>query len=100
MYVVRIEHAVPSFAGWKRAFDSDPVGRQHAGVRAYRVMRPTDDPDYVMIDLEFDTQAEAEAMLRSLRDLWSRVEGRVMSDARVRIVEAVEIREVARSEAA
>ena len=61
-------------------------------------MRQTDDPDYVMIDLEFDTQAEA--MLRSLRDLWSRVEGRVMSDARVRIVEAVEIREVARSEAA
>jgi hypothetical protein len=100
MYVVRIEHAVPSFEGWKRAFDSDPVGRQHAGVRAYRVMRPIDDPAYALIDLEFDTQAEAEAMVRSLRDLWSRVEGRVMSGARVRIVEAVEISEVARSEAA
>jgi hypothetical protein len=63
-------------------------------------MRPIDDPAYALIDLEFDTQDEAEAMLRSLRELWSRVEGRVMSEARVRIVEVVEVGEVARTEAA
>jgi hypothetical protein len=93
VYLVRIEHSVPSFEGGQRAFDGDPVGRQRAGVRAYRVMRPIDDPAYALIDLEFDTQDEAEAMLRSLRELWSRVEGRVMSEARVRIVEAVEVGE-------
>jgi ribosomal protein L35AE/L33A len=100
MYLVRIAHPVPSFEGWKRAFDNDPVGRQRAGVLAYRVMRPVDDPAYAMIDLEFDTQAEAEAMVRSLRELWGRVEGRVMSDARVRVVETVEARELARGPAA
>jgi hypothetical protein len=94
MYLVRIEHPVPSFEGWKRAFDNDPVGRQRSGVRGYRVMRPVDDPAYAMIDLEFDTQAEAETMVRSLRELWRRVEGKVMSDARVRIVETVESREL------
>ena len=100
MYLVRIEHRVPSFEGWRRAFDSDPVGRQRSGVRGYRVMRPVDDRAYAMIDLEFDTQAEAETMLRSLRDLWSRVDGQVMSDAQARIVETVESMELARGETA
>jgi hypothetical protein len=63
-------------------------------------MRPVDDRAYAMIDLEFDTQAEAETMLRSLRDLWSRVDGQVMSDAQARIVETVESMELARGETA
>jgi hypothetical protein len=95
MYILRIEHPVPDFEGWKRAFDSDPVGRRHAGVRAYRVMRPMDDPAYALIDLEFAGRTEAETMERSLRDLWSRVEGRVMSNATSRIVEVVESEDLA-----
>jgi hypothetical protein len=33
MYILRIEHPVPDFEGWKTAFDSDPVGREKSGVR-------------------------------------------------------------------
>jgi hypothetical protein len=44
---------------WKAAFDSDPVGREKSGVRRYRVLRPVDDPNYVMIELEFDSSPEA-----------------------------------------
>ncbi len=95
MYLLRIEHPVPDFEAWKKAFDSDPVGRRRSGVRAYRVMRPADDPAYAMIDLEFAGKAEAETMERSLRDLWSRVEGRVMSNATARIVEVVESKDLA-----
>lgn len=90
MYILRIEHPVPSFDGWKQAFDSDPVGRERSGVRRHRVLRPTDDANYVMIDLEFDTASQAEAMLTALRTLWSRVEGTVMTNPQARIVEAVE----------
>ncbi|MBP1779631.1 MAG: hypothetical protein H6Q86_5642 [candidate division NC10 bacterium] len=93
MYVLRIEHPVPDFDGWKKAFDSDPVGREKSGVRRYRVLRPIDDPNYVMIDLEFDTRAQAEALLAAMRVVWGRVQGKVMTRPQARIVEAVEAKE-------
>jgi len=93
MPILRIEHAVPDFEGWKRAFDSDPVDRKKSGVRRYRVQRPLDDPNYVLIDLEFDTQGEAEALLAAMRKVWGRVQGTVVLDPQARIVETVETRE-------
>ncbi len=90
MIVLQIEHPVPSFAGWKQAFDSDPVDRKGSGVRRYRVMRPVDNQNYSMIELEFDTVADAEAMLGKLRELWGRVEGTVMTNPQTRIIEIVE----------
>jgi hypothetical protein len=54
MPILRIEHPVPDFDAWKRAFDGDPIGRRQSGVRRYRILRPVDDPKYVMVDLEFD----------------------------------------------
>jgi len=53
-------------------------------------MRAVDDPKYVMIDLEFDTTKEAEALLAAMRVVWGRVQGTVMSDPQARIVEAVD----------
>ena len=43
-----------------------------------------------MVDLELDTVDEAERLLTSLRELWSRIEGTVMTNPQVRIVELVE----------
>jgi len=93
MYMLRIEHPVPSFDGWKKAFDSDPVGRVKSGVRRYQILRPTDDANYVMIDLEFDTAQQAEALLAAMRVVWGRVEGTIMTNPKAQIVEAVETRE-------
>ncbi len=90
MYMLRIEHPVPDFDGWKRAFDSDPVGRKQSGVRRYRVLRPIDDARFVMIDLEFDTASQAEALLAAMRVVWGRVEGRIMTNPQARIVEIAE----------
>jgi hypothetical protein len=73
MSILQIEHPVRDYDGWKRAFDSDPIGRKAGGVRRHRVSRPPDDPRYVVIDLEFDSVLEAEAFLDRLRGLWSRV---------------------------
>jgi hypothetical protein len=88
MHVVRIEHAVPDFDAWKQAFDSDPLGREKGGVRRYRVLRAVDDPNYALIDLEFDGSSDAECFLSALRELWGRVD--VMHDPTARIVEVVE----------
>ena len=52
-----------------------------------------DDPNYVMIDLEFDTEGEAEALLASMRVIWERVQGSLISNPRARIVESVETTE-------
>jgi hypothetical protein len=90
MTVLRIEHPVPDFDRWKQAFESDPVDRRGSGVRRYTILRAVDDPHYVLIDLEFEQTADAEAMLGKLRDLWSRVD--VMHDPRARVAEVVESR--------
>lgn len=93
MPILHIEHPVPDFDGWKQAFDSDPVGRERSGVRRYRILRAMDDPNYVMIDLEFDSRGEAEALLAAMRGVWSRVQGQIMRDPQARIVEVVESKE-------
>ncbi len=90
MPTLRIEHAVPSFAGWKQAFDSDPADRKGSGVRRYQVLRSVEDPNYVLIDLEFDTLEEAEELLNKMRRVWSGDGQRVMRNPQARIVETVE----------
>ena len=91
MYILRIEHPVPDYDAWKAAFDSDPIGRERSGVRRYRIMRPTDDPSHVMLDLEFDSLGEAEAVRAALEDPTSPLE--VTHGLRVRINEVVETKE-------
>jgi hypothetical protein len=92
--ILQIEHPVADFDSWKRAFDSDPVGRVRSGVRRYRVSRPVDDPNYVLIDLEFETTGEAEGLLAAMRQVWSRAGHSVSSNQRARITEAVETKEI------
>ena len=75
--VLRIEHAIPDYESWKReAFDRDPVGRERSGVRRYRVLRSSDNPGVVAVELEFDSRAAAEAGAAALAELWSRARDR------------------------
>lgn len=89
MPTLRIEHSVPDFAGWKKAFDSDPVDRKGSGVRRFQVFRSFEDPNYVMIDLEFDTLEEAEGLLAKMRHVWSGEGQAVMRNPQARIVDRV-----------
>jgi len=91
--ILRIEHPVGDFAAWKQAFDSDPVGREKSGVRRYRVLRSVDDPNYVMIDLEFDTPEQARALLDAMHAVWAGPARAIISDPQARIAEQVEERE-------
>ena len=90
MFVVHIEHPVLDYDRWKAAFDSDPVGRQTSGVRRHRVMRQRSDPSVVVIDLELDTEEQANAMLDSLHALWGRVDGVLVTGPQGRVFEVVE----------
>lgn len=89
MPTLRIQHTVPAFDAWKRAFESDPVDRKGAGVRRYRILRAVADPTFVMIDLDLDTVDEAEALLQKLRRLWSGPGQAVMRNPEAWIVETI-----------
>jgi hypothetical protein len=91
MPIVRVEHGVPNFDGWKHAFDSDPVDRKASGVLRYQVFRSVQEPDYVMVDLELRTLAEAENLLERLRQLWAGPGKAVTHNPQARIVESVEM---------
>lgn len=91
MTTVRIEHAIASFDLWKAAFDRDPADRVGSGVLGYSISRPIDDPNYVMIDLEFTNTANAEAFVRKMQDVWQSKQAAPALAGRpqVRVVERV-----------
>ena len=58
------------------------------------MIRPVDDPNYIAVDLEFDSLADAERFQVALAELWRSQEAApaLVGTPRVRIVEAVESR--------
>ena len=70
MTILHIEHPIRDFDTWKKAFESDPAGREKGGVRRYQVFRPIDDPNYVLIDLHFDNSSAAKDFLAAMRKVW------------------------------
>ena len=72
MATLHIEHPITDFGIWNAAFARFADARQHAGVRGQRVLRPVDDPAYVVVDLDFDTVEQAERFLGFLRaNVWA-----------------------------
>jgi hypothetical protein len=90
MPTLRIQHSVPSFEGWKRAFDSNPADRKGSGVRRYSVSRSIDDQSLVMIDLEFDDAEDARGLLAKMERIWAGPGKNVMQNPVAWIVENVE----------
>ena len=96
MHVLHIEYPVPDNDAWKAAFDRDALDRAGSGVRRYRVLRPADDPNHVIIELDFDGACEAEAYLAALqRAVYSSREASAVvgSGPQTRVVEVVEAKE-------
>ena len=93
MHILRVEHPLVDFAAWKQSFDSDPAGREKAGVRRYRISRAVDDRSFVAVELEFDTLAAAEAFLTTLQGVWGRLTGTLIAAPKARIFNAVEVKE-------
>jgi hypothetical protein len=90
MPTLRIQHSVPNFEGWKRAFDSDPADRKGSGVRRYSVSRAVDDPNLVMIDLYFDSNDDARGLLAKMERIWLGPGKDVMQNPEAWIIDTVE----------
>ena len=93
MTTLRIEHAISDYPTWKAAFDRFAAARTRAGVHHCRIFRPVDDPTYVMLDLDFEEEAAAEAFLAFLqRDVWGSAQASpgLVGAPQARILDAVE----------
>jgi hypothetical protein len=94
MYILQIEHEVFNFEGWKKAFENDPIDRKKAGVRHYNIFQQSDNPNYVVIDLEFDQLNEAENTLTALKSLWGNITGKIMINPQIRILKLIESKDI------
>ena len=94
MPVVRIDHAVQDFYLWKQAFDGDPADRKGSGVYRYQISRRVNEPNYVMVDLEFTNSSAAEAFLTAMQRIWSGAGKAVMQNPRACIAEVFEVKDI------
>ena len=93
MIVLQIEHSVADYGYWKKAFDIDPVNRKQSGVKRHRIFRQSDNPNYIVFELEFDTLNEAKNLLAALQKVWKQIEGKVILGPKARIIELAEEQE-------
>lgn len=94
MILLHIEHTTINFDAWKVSFDSYAELRQQSGVHCYRISRPIDNPNFAVIDLEFDSLEEAEFLLVAVQQVWQRAIGTVIKDPQWRISEIIETKEL------
>ena len=94
MIILQIEHEVPSYEGWKKAFENDPVNRKKAGVRRYKIYQRIDNPNYVFIDLEFDNLKEAEDTYTALKNLWKKIDGKIILNPQISILKLIESKDI------
>jgi len=72
MTTLHIEHPITDYPTWQSAFDRFSDVRAASGVRSYVVRQPVDDEHYISVDLDFETQGQAESFLAFLRaEVWS-----------------------------
>ncbi|MCB0715131.1 MAG: hypothetical protein KDC06_03860 [Chitinophagaceae bacterium] len=90
MTTLKIEHKISNYDGWKKAFDSDPIGRKKSGVIRYRIYQPDDKPDIVIIELDFDNIEQAQATQAALQQIFPNIEGKLIFDIKLSILNIME----------
>ena len=72
MPTLHIEHSISDYPTWKAAFGGFAAERENAGVRRHHIQQLIDDPNYIVIDLDFDTAGEAKSFLAFLQSkVWA-----------------------------
>ena len=67
MTSLHIEHSVNDFQAWLETFRSFEEFRAQGGVTAVQVRHGVEDPNYIAVDLEFDSVERARTFLGQLK---------------------------------
>lgn len=70
MTTLHIENTVRDFDEWKATFDKFGRFRVEKKMRSYRMARQVDDPNKVVIDLDFDSVEDATEFSAALQEIW------------------------------
>jgi hypothetical protein len=90
MVILVVQHRVRDYAAWKTVFDEHEGVRRRHGATAHWLYRAPDDPDDVVVAVEFPTSEAARGFLDdpSLRETMARAG--VVSEPHVHVREEVE----------
>jgi hypothetical protein len=69
MPVLHIEHQISDLPTWLQAFGRFAPARQQAGVTAEQIFQPDDDPNYIVVNLQFETAEAATKFRTFLREV-------------------------------
>jgi hypothetical protein len=70
MAMLLIDYRVTDVAGWKAVFDQDPMGRKSHGVTRHRLYRDAEDPNHLLLSLEFPSTDQAKRFRNLLQPVW------------------------------
>ena len=59
MTTLRIEHEITDYSTWRTAFDRFDSARRAAGVTGQRIQHPVNDPNYIVVALDFESADRA-----------------------------------------
>jgi len=96
MATLHIENTVRDFDEWKAVFDKFDRFRAEKLTRSYRMARQVDEPNKVIIDLDFDTVEDATAFRGALEQIWQTPQSReqLVSHGTPLVFELVEQRQL------
>ena len=75
MAILLTEYRVTDVAEWKAVFYQDPMGRRLHGVTHHWIYQDCDDPNHLMLSLEFPSGEKAKTfrtVLQPALDVWRR----------------------------
>jgi hypothetical protein len=70
MPMLLIEYRVQDVVGWRVIFDQDPMGRARHGVTRHWLYQDCEDPNHIMVGLEFPSVDEAKRFRKALQPVW------------------------------
>jgi quinol monooxygenase YgiN len=96
MATLHIENTVKDFDEWKAVFDKFDRFRAEKGMRAYRMARQADEPNKVVVDMDFDSIEAATDFRAALEQIWQTPQSRqeLVSHEAPRLYDVVEQRQL------
>jgi quinol monooxygenase YgiN len=69
MAILHIEHEISDLTTWLETFKRFAPAREQAGVQQAEVFQPTDDPNYIVVNLRFESVEAASNFRKLLTDV-------------------------------
>ena len=99
MTTLHIENEVHDFATWKAVFDKYDAFRAEHNVRSYRLSHYAGEPNRLIIDLDFDSSADATTFRAALEKVWAspQSQAQLVGHAKPVLLEVIEERTPSRA---